>query len=84
MVRENGERRGRRKEETTLAAACLENSKPQAQKEKKEKKPALFPHQRQVLRGGLLDRGTEVRVEVDDILQVEAQLRRVLVEGVTV
>ena len=41
-------------------------------------------HQRQVLRGGLLDRGSQVGVEVYDVLEVEAELRRVLVEGVAV
>ena len=44
----------------------------------------LDPHQRQVLGGGLLDRGSQVGVEVDDVLEVKAELRRVLVEGVTV
>lgn len=40
-------------------------------------------HQGQVLRGSLLDRRAQVGVEVDDVLEVEAELGRVLVEGVT-
>jgi len=53
-------------------------------KTKGEKLQDLDPHQRQVLGGGLLDRGSQVGVEVDDVLEVKAELRRVLVEGVTV
>ena len=48
------------------------------------KRKITTTHQRQVLRGGLFNRGSQVGVEVYDVLEVEAELRRVLVEGVAV
>jgi len=65
--------REKKKNETTTSSIDAE-----------EKKTRILPHQRQVLRGRLFDGRAEVGVEVDDVLEVEAELRRVLVEGITV